>query len=115
MALLTLVALWLLVNFGPLAVAALIVGSAIVLLTLAEPRFGLYLAVLTVPVQQYGSIKGLTATQAAFLLVLGAWAAGNCCAAPRGTSCGMQMSGGSSSSTSRLSPPCGLRGMSRRR
>ncbi len=76
MLLLTLVALWLLANVGAMAVAALIIGSAIVLLTLAEPRYGLYLAVLSVPVQQYGSLKGLTATQGAFLLVLGAWAAG---------------------------------------
>jgi O-antigen ligase len=76
MLLLTLVALWLLANVGAMAVAGLIIGSAIVLLTLAEPRYGLYLAVLSVPVQQYGSLKGLTATQGAFLLVLGAWAAG---------------------------------------
>ena len=76
MLLLTLIALWLLVNVGAIAVVALIIGSAIVLLTLAEPRYGLYLAVLSVPVQQYGSLKGLTATQGAFLLVLGAWAAG---------------------------------------
>lgn len=76
MLLLALIGLWLLANLGPLAVAALVIGSAIALLTLAEPRYGLYLAVLTVPVQQYGSVRGLTATQAAFLLVLGAWAAG---------------------------------------
>jgi O-antigen ligase len=74
--LLTLVALLLLATIGATAVAGLIIGSAIVLLTLAEPRYGLYLAVLSVPVQQYGSLKGLTATQGAFLLVLGAWAAG---------------------------------------
>lgn len=73
---LTLIALLLLANLGALAATALVIGGAIVLLTLAEPRYGLYLAVLSVPVQQYGSLKGLTATQAAFLLVLGAWAAG---------------------------------------
>ena len=76
MALLTLIALWLLANLGVMATAALVIGGAIALLTLAEPRYGLYLAVLSVPVQQYGSIRGLTATQACFLLVLGAWAAG---------------------------------------
>ena len=76
MAVLTLIALWLLANLGPMAAVALVIGGAIVLLTLAEPRYGLYLAVLSVPVQQYGSLKGLTATQGAFLLVVVAWAAG---------------------------------------
>lgn len=73
---LTLVALGLLAVLGPVLAVALVIGGAIVLLTLAEPRYGLYLAVLSVPVQQYGAVKGLTATQGAFLLVLGAWAAG---------------------------------------
>ncbi len=76
MAGLTLVALLLLATLGPMAAVALVIGGAIVLLTLAEPRYGLYLAVLSVPVQQYGSVKGLTATQGAFALVLIAWAAG---------------------------------------
>ncbi len=74
--LLALIALGLLATVGATAVVALVIGAAIVLLTLAKPRYGLYLAVLSVPVQQYGSLKGLTATQGAFLLVLGAWAAG---------------------------------------
>lgn len=73
---LSLVAFGLLAVAGPTLTVALIVGVAIVLLTLAEPRYGLYLAVLTVPVQQYGSVRGVTATQAAFLLLLGAWAVG---------------------------------------
>ncbi|MCA1666913.1 MAG: O-antigen ligase family protein, partial [Thermomicrobia bacterium] len=75
-ALLTLIALVLLKALGPLAAVALVIGVGVVLLTLAEPRYGLYLAVLSVPVQQYGSLKGLTATQGAFALVIVAWAAG---------------------------------------
>ncbi len=61
---------------GPTVAVALIIGAGIALATLAEPRVGLYLVVLTVPVQQYGSVGGLTATQGAFMLVLGAWAVG---------------------------------------
>ena len=76
MVVLILIALWLLANLGPMVAAALVIGVAILFLTLAEPRYGLYLAVLSVPVQQYVSLKGVTATQGAFLLVLGAWAAG---------------------------------------
>ncbi len=74
--LLSLVALALIAILGPLIVVGLIIGVAIVLVTLAEPRYGLYFAVLTVPIQQYGSVGGVTATQVAFLLVLGAWIAG---------------------------------------
>lgn len=74
--LLSLVALALIAILGPLIVVGLIIGAMIVLVTLAEPRYGLYFAVLTVPIQQYGSVGGLTATQGAFLLVLGAWIAG---------------------------------------
>ncbi|MDQ2786371.1 MAG: hypothetical protein M3Y58_15365, partial [Chloroflexota bacterium] len=75
MVVLTLVALGILASLGPIVAVALIAGAAIVLLTLAEPRYGLYLAVLSVPVQQYGSLRGLTATQGAFALVLVAWIA----------------------------------------
>jgi O-antigen ligase len=73
---LALIALGLIAALGATATAALILGAGIVLATLAEPRYGLYLAVLSVPMQQYASIHGLTATQGAFALVLGAWAAG---------------------------------------
>lgn len=74
--LLSLIALWLIAALGATLTAALILGVAVVLVTLAEPRYGLYLVVLTVPMQQYAAIHGLTATQGAFLLVLGAWVAG---------------------------------------
>ncbi|MGI8690565.1 MAG: O-antigen ligase family protein [Thermomicrobiales bacterium] len=73
---LTLVTLGLLASLGPLVAVALIIGIGIILLTLAEPRYGLYLAVLSVPGQQYGSFNGLTATQGAFALVLVAWIVG---------------------------------------
>ncbi len=73
---LSLGALGLIAALGATVAAALILGAGIVLATLAEPRYGLYLVVLTVPMQQYASVHGLTATQASFLLVLGAWAAG---------------------------------------
>lgn len=69
-------ALALLARLGATLTVALIAGAGIALLTLAEPRYGLYLAVLTVPMQQYVAVRGVTATQAAFALVLGAWAAG---------------------------------------
>src|SRR5215472_9856977 len=73
---LSLGALGLIAVLGPAMTVALILGIGIVLVTLAEPRYGLYLVVLTVPAQQYASVHGLTATQASFLLVLGAWVAG---------------------------------------
>jgi len=76
MIVLTLAVLGLLASVGPIVTVALVIGVGLVLLTLAEPRYGLYLAVLSVPVQQYGSLKGLTATQGAFALVLVAWIAG---------------------------------------
>lgn len=73
---LSLGALGVLAVVGAIGLLALMIGLAVVLLVLAEPRWGLYLAVLSVPVQQYGSVRGLTFTQAAFLLVLGAWLVG---------------------------------------
>jgi len=76
MVVLTLAVLGILASVGPIVTVALVIGVGLVLLTLAEPRYGLYLAVLSVPVQQYGSLKGLTATQGAFALVLVAWIAG---------------------------------------
>ncbi len=69
-------ALGVLVAAGWMALAALVVGIAVVMATLAEPRYGLYMAVLSVPAQQYVAVRGLTWTQASFLLVFGSWLIG---------------------------------------
>lgn len=62
--------------FGPLATVGLIVGVAVLLAVVAQPKIGLYLAVLTVPVQDLVKAGSVTTTQLAFLLVLGAWLLG---------------------------------------
>lgn len=55
-------------------VAALIVGLPFVALVLREPVFGLYGAVLSVPVQELIALPaGLTVTQAVVALATGAW------------------------------------------
>ena len=57
------------------AVLLVLAGAAILALVLAEPVFGLYLAVLSVPVQELVQLPGgLSFTQAAMLLAGGAWA-----------------------------------------
>jgi putative inorganic carbon (hco3(-)) transporter len=55
--------------------AALVVGLIVVMVTLIEPAFGLYAAVLSVPVQEVVQLPGgLTATQAVVAMAFGAWA-----------------------------------------
>ena len=60
----------------PLPSIALIVGLGLVLaLPLLDPVFGLYWAVLSVPVQDLAHLpSGITYTQAAMLLAVAAWA-----------------------------------------
>ncbi len=60
----------------PLPSIALIAGLGLALaLPLLDPVFGLYLAVLSVPVQDLAHLpSGITYTQAAMLLAVGAWA-----------------------------------------
>jgi O-antigen ligase len=54
---------------------ALVVGLIVVVVTLIEPAFGLYAAVLSVPVQEVVQLPGgLTATQAVVAMAFGAWA-----------------------------------------
>jgi len=62
--------------FGPLLLLGLLIAGAVVLAIVAQPKIGLYLAVLSVPVQDSVKAGGVTATQAAFVLLFGAWALG---------------------------------------
>ncbi len=62
--------------FGPLAVIGGIVGGAVLLAVFARPKVGLYLAVLTVPLQDLVKAGGITPTQIAFALLLLAWLLG---------------------------------------
>ena len=62
--------------FGPLPLLGLLIAGAVVLAVVAQPKIGLYLAVLSVPVQDSVKAGGVTATQAMFVLLLGAWALG---------------------------------------
>jgi len=59
----------------PLKLALALVGGLIVVaITLIEPAFGLYMAILSVPVQEAIQLPaGLTVTQATVLLAFGAW------------------------------------------
>lgn len=59
----------------PLWLATALVGGALVVgLTLLEPAFGLYAAILSVPVQQLVALPaGLTVTQAVVVLAFAAW------------------------------------------
>lgn len=59
----------------PLTLAIALVGGLIVVaLTLIEPAFGLYAAIVSVPVQETIQLPaGLTVTQAAVALAFGAW------------------------------------------
>lgn len=59
----------------PLPYAAVLVGaSAVLVLALIDPVWALYLAVLSVPVQEIVQLPGgLSVTQAALLLAVGAW------------------------------------------
>jgi O-antigen ligase len=55
--------------------AALVAGLLVVTLTIIEPAFGLYAAILSVPVQEVVHLPaGLTVTQAVVLLAFGTWA-----------------------------------------
>ncbi len=65
----------LLLSFLPLPIAAALVGGLIVVtLIVIEPAFGLYAAVLSVPVQDLVQLPaGLTVTQAVVVLAFGAW------------------------------------------
>lgn len=60
----------------PLWLAAALVGAVIVVtLTIIEPAFGLYAAILSVPVQDLVTLPaGLTVTQAVVVLAFGTWA-----------------------------------------
>ncbi len=59
----------------PAALAVALGGLLVVGLTLAAPVWGVYLAVLSVPVQELVQLPGgLSVTQAAVLLAAGAWA-----------------------------------------
>lgn len=60
----------------PLWLAAALVGALIVVtLTIIEPAFGLYAAILSVPVQDLVTLPaGLTVTQAVVVLAFGTWA-----------------------------------------
>ncbi len=62
--------------FGPLPLLGLLIAGPVVLAVIAQPKIGLYLAVLSVPVQDSIKAGGVTATQAAFVLLLGAWTVG---------------------------------------
>lgn len=59
----------------PLWLAAAIVGAIVVVtLTIMEPAFGLYAAILSVPVQDLVALPaGLTVTQAVVVLAFGTW------------------------------------------
>ena len=61
---------------GPLVLIGALIAGGIVIAVVARPKIGLYFAVLSVPVQDTVKAGGLTATQAAFVLVVGAWAIG---------------------------------------
>lgn len=55
-------------------VAALVAGLLVVALTIIEPAFGLYAAILSVPVQEVVRLPaGLTVTQAVVLLAFSTW------------------------------------------
>ena len=61
---------------GPLVLLGALIVGAVVVAVVARPKIGLYLAVLSVPVQDTVKASGLTATQAAFVLLMGAWMVG---------------------------------------
>jgi len=61
---------------GPLVLLGALIVGAVVVAVMARPKIGLYLAVLSVPVQDTVKASGLTATQAAFVLLIGAWIVG---------------------------------------
>lgn len=66
---------YLLATLPLLYAAALVAGLVVVVVTLIEPAFGLYMAVLSVPAQEVVQLPGgLTATQAVVALAFGAWA-----------------------------------------
>ena len=73
---LALVTLALLLALLPLPTLALaLLYGLLILLALADPIFGLYWAIISVPVQEVVHVPGgLSYTQAAMLLAVGAWA-----------------------------------------
>lgn len=64
-----------LVVLPPLLGAALVGGAIVGTLVLVEPRWGFYLLLLSIPVQDLGAVGELTATNILFALTLVAWLA----------------------------------------